>query len=117
MMSSSSDDLYGKYDLYGNPLWTPTMEIEENDIKQRIRDIHHISNITSTYIKDAREDIKNDPAAQAQILSSLFSVKEYLKDGKDPAEIPSLQEIQEALEIKQKLAKAVYQKVSRRILY
>ncbi|MCG7868800.1 MAG: hypothetical protein JAY74_20820 [Candidatus Thiodiazotropha taylori] len=114
MASTTTTDMYGKYDSYGNPLWTSTSDdMDVTTTKQRFRDIHSISNITSTYIKDARENIKNDPAAQAQILSSLFSVKEYLQDGKDPADIPSLQEIQEALELKQKLAKAEEQYIKK----
>lgn len=99
------DDQYGKYDQFGNPLWTTTYSETAEELKEREQDLTSISNITSTFVRQTREQLQTK-AGQAQFLASLFSVKEYLKQGKDPAEIESLEEFQEALQLKQKLAKA-----------
>ena len=95
---------YGKYDEFGNPLWQSTLDYPPNPelILQRERDIQSISNVTSTYIKQSKDSLEKKVVPQ--LLSSLYSIKEYLKDGKDPNDIPSLKEIHEALQLKQKLA-------------
>ena len=71
--------------------------------KKRL-DVRAISNITSSFINDAKRYFTDN--AQAKLLTSLVAVKDLIKYGEDPDAIPSLDEIHEALEIKQKLAKA-----------
>ena len=62
------------------------------------------SNITSSFIDDTKRYFTNN--AQAKLLTSVLAVKDLINDGEDPDEIPSLAEIHEAQESKQKLAKA-----------
>ena len=92
------------YDQYGNPLWTPTLGVDIEDVRQRLEDVRAISNITSTYINDAKSYFTDN--AQAKLLTSLVAVKDLIKEGEDPDDIPTLAEIHEALELKQKLAAA-----------
>ena len=94
----------GTYDQYGNALWTPTIRGDTEDVRQRLEDVRSISNITSTYINDAKTYFTDN--AQAKLLTSLVAVKDLIKDGEDPDDIPTLAEIHEALELKLKLAQA-----------
>ena len=92
------------YDQYGNALWTPTLGGDIEDVRERLEDVRAISNITSTYINDAKNYFTDN--AQAKLLTSLVAVKDLIKEGEDPDDIPTLSEIHEALELKQKLAQA-----------
>ena len=92
------------YDQYGNALWTPTLGGDIEDVRERLEDVREISNITSTYINDAKNYFTEN--AQAKLLTSLVAVKDLIKEGEDPDDIPTLSEIHEALELKQKLAQA-----------
>ena len=95
---------YMEYDQFGNPLWIPSLEKTVTEEQERIKDIYNISNITSTYIKEAQEALRNQ-TTQAQILSSLVAIKDLKIDTSD-GEVPTLSQIQEALELKQKLSLA-----------
>ena len=92
------------YDQYGNALWTPTLGGDIEDVRERLEDVRAISNITSTYINDAKNYFTDN--AQAKLLTSLVAVKDLIKEGEYPDDIPTLSEIHEALELKQKLAQA-----------
>ena len=84
-------DKYMEYDQFGNPLWIPSLEKTVTEEQERIKDIYNISNITSTYIKEAQEALRNQ-TTQAQILSSLVAIKDLKIDASD-GEVPTLSQI------------------------
>ena len=100
-----------QYDQFGNPLWVPTLGGDLEAVEERLEDIRAISNITSTYINDAKSYFTD--SAKAKLLTSLVAVKDLIREGDDPDDVPSLAELHEALELKQKLAKAEEQYVKK----